>query len=188
MTSPLRKPVGARRGSRGNDKLILSLGSCNSPWGRPKDWPLVLRALFCYGTHFPWSPAGDGSSTIHRPPAIRLRLGCACPLPCFTPSSSAFCPSRKREGNEEGDQLEFVHLSKETIPPKDTSEVDEKLHPVSWYRPARPDRLPFRCRSQHGRTAGRGVAIRRPRDKSRSFLLPETTAFTRIARRERGCC
>jgi len=32
--------------------------------------------------------------------------------------------------------LEFVHLSKETIPPKETSEVDEKLHPVSWYRPA----------------------------------------------------
>ena len=48
----------------------------------------------------------------------------------------ALSESRKGEGNEEGDQLEFVHLSKETIPRKETSEVDEKLHPVNWYRPA----------------------------------------------------
>ena len=44
--------------------------------------------------------------------------------------------SRKGEGNKEGDQLVLVHLSKDTIPRKETSEVDQKLHPVSWYRPA----------------------------------------------------
>jgi len=48
----------------------------------------------------------------------------------------ALSESRKGEGNEEGDQLELVHLSKETIPRKETAVVDKKLHPVSWYRPA----------------------------------------------------
>jgi hypothetical protein len=38
----------------------------------------------------------------------------------------------KREGNEEGDQFEILHPSKETISPKETSEVDEKLQPVNW--------------------------------------------------------
>ena len=62
----------------------------------------------------------------------------------------ALSDSKKREGNEEGDELEFLHLSKETIPRKETSEVDKKLYPVSWYRPACRNRLPFRCRSQRG--------------------------------------
>ncbi len=49
----------------------------------------------------------------------------------------ALSESRKGEGNEEGDQLELIHLSKDTIPQKETGEVDKKLHPVNWYRPAR---------------------------------------------------
>ena len=118
--------MGPRRVWWGNDKLILSLGS----------W-LLPSGTFCYGTHFPWSPAGDGVSTIHRPPAIRFWPGSTCHLP-LVPGFVIGVPSdaKKREGNEEGDQLELLHPSKETIPRKETSEVDEKLHPVNWYRPA----------------------------------------------------
>jgi len=40
--------------------------------------------------------------------------------------------------------LEFVHLSKETIPRKETGEVDKKLHPVSWLVPScLPKPAPF---------------------------------------------
>ena len=58
--------------------------------------------------------------------------------------------------------MELVHLSKETIPRKETSEVDEKLHPVNWYRPACRNRLPFRCRSQFEtllRLAEQGIPV-----------------------------
>ena len=43
--------------------------------------------------------------------------------------------------------------SKETLPGKETSEVDAELHPVNWYHPTYRLRLPFLYRSQHVRTA-----------------------------------
>ena len=47
----------------------------------------------------------------------------------------ALSDSKKREGNEEGDELEFLHLSKETIPRKETSEVDEEVQPSTGTAP-----------------------------------------------------
>jgi len=44
---PPRKPLLARRRSRGSGKLFLSHGRWCSRWGRPKDCALVLRAPFC---------------------------------------------------------------------------------------------------------------------------------------------
>ena len=82
------------------------------------------------------------------PPTARVRLS--------SPQIHGFVigvlSEAKREGNEEGNQLEFVHLPKETNPPKETGEVDQNLPPVTWYRPASRNRLPFRCRS-HVKTA-----------------------------------
>ena len=49
MTDSWRKPAGARRGPRRDDKLVLSQGRWYSRWGRPRDWPSVLRALFVTG-------------------------------------------------------------------------------------------------------------------------------------------
>ena len=80
------------------------------------------------------------------PPLARVRL--PSPLvPGFV--IGVLSDSKKREGNEEGDQLDLLHPSKETIPPKETSEVNDELHPVNWYRSACRYRLPFLCRSQH---------------------------------------
>jgi len=53
----------------------------------------------------------------------------------------------QREGHEEGDELDLFLPSKETLPGKETSEVDAELHPVNWYHPAYRNQLPFLYRS-----------------------------------------
>lgn len=67
------------------------------------------------------------------PPLAGVRRA-SPPVPGFV--IGVLSDPKKGEGNEEGDQLDLPHPSKETILRKETSEVDEKLHPVNWYRPA----------------------------------------------------
>ena len=58
------------------------------------------------------------------PPATGVRL----PSPLVQGFViGALSDSEKGEGNEEGDELEFVEPSKETSPRKEISEVDEEL-------------------------------------------------------------
>jgi hypothetical protein len=141
--------VGSRRGWRGNDKLILSLGSWLLPVGPPEGLDHSPSGTFLLRDALPVVPCWRGR--IHYTPAVCDPPTAEVRLP--SPRIQGFVigvlsDSKSSEGNEEGDQFEFVHLSKETIPRKETSEVDKKLHPVSWHRPACRNRLPFRCRSQ----------------------------------------
>lgn len=88
--------------------------------GRTSRGPLLARRI-----HY--------TPPVCDPPTARVRL----PSPQIQGIvSGVLSDSKKSEGNEEGDQLELVHLSKETISRKETSEVDEKLHPINWYHPA----------------------------------------------------
>lgn len=54
----------------------------------------------------------------------------------MTQGEDARTDSKKTEGNEEVDELERAHLSKETNSGKEDSEVDAELHSVNWYHPA----------------------------------------------------
>jgi hypothetical protein len=137
MTSPLRKPAGARRGWRGNDKLILSLGSWLLPVGPPEGLAFSPSGIFLLRDALPVVPCWRWR--IHYTPGVcdPATAGVRLPSPLVQRFViGALSESRKGEGNKEGDQLELIHLSKETIPRKETGEVDKKLHPISWYRPA----------------------------------------------------
>ncbi len=150
MTSPWRKPVGPTRGWRGNDKLILSLGSWLLPLGPPEGLAFSPSGTFLLRDALPVVPCWRGR--VHYTPAACNPPLAGRRLP--SPLVQGFVigvlsDSQKGEGNEEGNELDFLHPSKETIPRKETSEVDEKLHPINWYRPACRYRLPFLCRSHH---------------------------------------
>jgi hypothetical protein len=125
VTSPQRKPVGARRGRRGGDKLLLSQGRWYSRWGRPRGWPSALRAPF---------------RLLDAPPAVPFRRqlvqytrnafapsGAAIPQGPWS-SSRRFPPraagvNKQGEGNEEGDGLELARSWKDThLPRKPTPE------------------------------------------------------------------
>jgi hypothetical protein len=149
VTSPGRKPVGASRGARGNDKLTLSRGSWLLPLGPPEGLLISPSGILVPREAPPAVPFRRRFLQYTQPASGSPAQGCARNLPLVQTSGLAGARSdpRKREGNEEGDELEFVHPSKETILRKETSEVAEELHAVIWYRPAYRNRLPFLSRS-----------------------------------------
>ena len=115
VTSPRRKSTGARRGSRGSDKLFMSHGRCYSRWGRPRDWPLVPRAFFCCPTRvlrwsrgpfhrdrwYQYTPYAPGQ------PAIRL-----CSQPRHIRHPAQHHPAQHRRSNGPLSLLRVVRVGK----------------------------------------------------------------------------
>ena len=152
MTSPGRKPVGASRGAGGNDKLTLSRGSWLLPLGPPEGLLISPSGILVPREAPPAVPFRRRFLQHTQPASGSPAQGCARNLLLVQTSGlvGARPDPRKREGNEEGDELDLFLPSKETRPAKETSEVDAELHPVNWHHPAYRLRLPFLYRSHGG--------------------------------------
>ena len=136
VTSPRRKPRGARRTPGRGAMLFSSHGRWCSRWGRPRDGPSSLGHLdvdepaACGDSNLPdtWRRLQDTRHASDRSMAGRRSRPPPIPHPLSTAGPTdrrprcARPPSRNDEGNREGDCLELVRLLKETIPSKDTSE------------------------------------------------------------------
>ena len=138
VTSPGRKPVGASRGVGGNDKLTLSRGSWLLPLGPPEGLLISPSGILVPREAPPAVPFRRRFLQYTQPASGSPAQGCTRNLPLVPTSGLARARpySRKREENEEGDELDLFLPSKETLPAKETSEVDAELHPGNWYHPA----------------------------------------------------
>jgi len=110
VTSPRRKPRGARRTRGRGSMLFASHGRwCSRPGYRDRGFSILPTPWFGLrqeGVPHLRQPVTPLSTT--RPTGRRVRC--------------AGVPSRKDEGNREGDGLELARLLKETISSKETTE------------------------------------------------------------------
>ena len=149
MTSPWRKPVGPRRGRRGNDKLILSLGSWLLPSGPPEGLAFSPSGTFLLRDALPvvpcWRRRVHYTPAACDPPLAGVRL----PSPLVQGCVIGALSDSKRKGRKRGRRpigspspFEGDHSTEEN------QRSRREATPGQLVPSCLPNRLPFLCRSQ----------------------------------------